>query len=46
MQREFCPECGSQVIHQEGCEMCACCGWSACECSLCNGKEDSDVVYA
>jgi len=39
----FCPECGSQLIHQSGCEMCACCGWSACDCALCQGKEEINV---
>ena len=38
---EFCPEpdCGAQLIHTEGCMMCACCGWSACDCAVCNGLE-------
>lgn len=35
--RDFCPDCGAQLIHTEGCMMCACCGWSACDCALCNG---------
>lgn len=42
---EFCPDCGAQIIHAEGCVMCACCGWSLCECSACNGKEEKDGVY-
>ena len=40
---EFCPDCGAQLIHAEGCVMCACCGWSRCECAFCNGKEGVDV---
>lgn len=40
---EFCPECGSQLISAKGCIMCTCCGWSECECSSCNGKEEFDV---
>ncbi|MBN1156547.1 hypothetical protein JXA85_02960 [Candidatus Woesearchaeota archaeon] len=36
---EFCPECGGQLLHSEGCIICPCCGYSACECSLCNGLE-------
>ena len=43
MQREFCPECGAQVIHQGGCELCPACGWSACNCCHCNGKEEESV---
>jgi uncharacterized Zn finger protein (UPF0148 family) len=27
---EFCPECGCQLIHQEGCSLCPCCGYSEC----------------
>ena len=42
---EFCPECGSQLIRTEGCMLCPCCGWSACNCAACNGlgKGDEDV---
>lgn len=45
MENEFCPDCGAQVVHQESCEMCPCCGWSLCECNACNGKEEKDGVY-
>ncbi len=40
---EFCPDCGAQLIHAEGCVMCSCCGWSRCECSACSGKEEKVV---
>lgn len=41
---EFCVECGSQLIHAEGCVLCPACGWSMCNCCACNGKEEfSDV---
>ena len=40
---EFCPDCGAQLIHAEGCVMCSCCGWSRCECSACSGKEVGSV---
>src|SRR3989338_1850190 len=40
---EFCPDCGAQLIHADGCVMCACCGWSKCDCSVCNGKGEMDV---
>jgi len=42
---EFCPDCGAQLISAESCVMCSCCGWSRCECSVCNGKEVNDGVY-
>ena len=42
---EFCPDCGAQVVHAEGCAMCPCCGYSLCECYFCNGKEVNDGVY-
>ncbi len=45
MVMEFCPDCGAQIIHAEGCEMCACCGWSKCSCNVCTGKEVNDGVY-
>jgi len=38
---EFCPDCGAQIIHAEGCVVCACCGWSMCECSACNGNQEN-----
>ena len=31
---EFCPDCGGQLIHQEGCALCPCCGYSLCGCGL------------
>jgi hypothetical protein len=31
---EYCPDCGSQVLHIEGCNLCPCCGWSACGCGI------------
>ena len=34
---EWCPDCGSQLLHLEGCTLCPCCGYSACECNECNG---------
>jgi len=34
---QFCPDCGGQLIHAEGCAMCPCCGWNACQCVLCIG---------
>jgi len=27
---QFCPECSSKLIFQEGCVICLNCGWSAC----------------
>lgn len=27
---QFCPDCGCQLIHQEGCALCPYCGYSAC----------------
>ena len=27
---DSCPECGQQVIMQEGCKHCPSCGWSKC----------------
>lgn len=35
----FCPDCGSQVMHVEGCILCPACGFSACDCASCNGLE-------
>lgn len=29
-QISICPECGNQLIHQEGCLICPSCGWSEC----------------
>lgn len=43
MVMEFCPECGAQILHMEGCDLCACCGYSSCNCGICNGKEEADV---
>ena len=34
---EFCHDCGSQMIHTEGCALCPCCGYSACGCEFCSG---------
>ena len=28
---EKCPECGSDIIKEGGCEHCSCCHWSRCE---------------
>lgn len=28
--RDSCPECGSGLVHEAGCQTCYCCGWSAC----------------
>ncbi len=28
---EYCPVCGSRLVHMEGCIECPKCGWSACE---------------
>lgn len=25
-----CPDCGSVIANIEGCQLCSCCGWSAC----------------
>jgi ribosomal protein S27AE len=31
MPRKQCPKCGgSNLIHQEGCDLCAACGYSKC----------------
>jgi ribosomal protein L34E len=27
---DVCPECGAQVMHQEGCQLCPVCGWGKC----------------
>lgn len=44
IKMEFCPECCSQILHVEGCNLCPCCGYSSCNCGICNGKEEfSDV---
>lgn len=40
---EFCPDCGFQLLHVEGCSMCPACGYSACNCGICNGKENLNV---
>jgi len=26
----FCPECGTKVVHENGCVTCPACGWSLC----------------
>ena len=40
---DFCPECGSQLLHLEGCLFCLGCGWSVCTCKICNGEEIKNV---
>ena len=40
---DFCPDCGSQLLHLEGCLFCPCCGYSACSCEVCNGEEIKNV---
>ena len=30
ISQKACPECGSSLIHQEGCEFCQICGFSRC----------------
>lgn len=37
---ENCPECGTPLIRQDGCEMCPICGYSACE--VLYGAEEHD----
>ena len=27
---KFCPDCGCQLLHTEGCLLCPHCGWSEC----------------
>ena len=42
---EFCPECGFQILHVEGCNLCPCCGYSACSCGICSGKEEIEKEF-
>lgn len=30
VKKESCPNCGENVVHEEGCSKCFNCGWSAC----------------
>ena len=27
---DYCPECGTRVIHESGCVTCPSCGWGMC----------------
>ena len=54
LKESFCPDCGNQLIHQDGCLFCPDCGYSHCDCGACNGlgkdekilKGDSHGLYA
>lgn len=41
-KESFCPDCGNQLIHQDGCLFCPNCGYSKCECCACNGLGKSE----
>ena len=30
MHRRFCPDCGTALVHEEGCDKCFTCGYSRC----------------
>lgn len=42
LKESFCPECGSQLLHVEGCLFCPNCGYSHCDCGACNGLGKSE----
>ena len=31
MNKDTCPDCGCQLVFQEGCKICLACGYSACD---------------
>gem|GEM_PF-2891973 len=35
----YCPECGTQLRPEGGCQTCPCCGWNSCEWELPSTEE-------
>ena len=46
LKESFCPDCGNQLIHQDGCLFCPDCGYSHCDCGACNGLGKSEEKQA